>query len=110
MHQSVLNEPLLHPSFDIIFLFRLYLYVIVFFIFVSYLYVLYVRLRGRPRESIVTTLNKDINRVKSMNRGFPIPTLRRKEDFEHIRSVAQDRKAWRKCSDMVCRAAEAETI
>ena len=59
------------------------------------------RFRGRPRESIVTTLNKDINRAESMNRGFPIPTLRRKEDFEHIRSIAQDRKAWRKYSDAV---------
>ena len=67
------------------------------------------RFRGIPRESIVTTLNKDINRAKSMNRGFPLPTLRRKEDFEHIRSIVQDRKAWRKYSDAVCRAAEAET-
>ena len=45
------------------------------------------RFRGRPRESIVPTLNKDINRAKSINRNFPIPTLRRKEDFEHIRSL-----------------------
>ena len=56
------------------------------------------RFGGRPRESIVITLNKDINRAKSMNRDFPIPTLRRKEDFEHTRSIAQDRKAWRKHS------------
>ena len=56
------------------------------------------RFRGRPRESIVITLNIDINRAKSLNRDFPIPTLRRKEDFEHTRSIEQDRKAWRKYS------------
>ena len=67
------------------------------------------RFRGRPKESIVRTLNKDINRAKSMNRDFLIPTLRRKEDFEHTRSIAQDRKAWKKYSDVVCGAAEAET-
>jgi len=57
------------------------------------------KFRGRPRESI----------AKSINRDFPIPTLRRKEDFKYIRSWAQDRKAWREYSGVICRAAEAET-
>jgi len=67
------------------------------------------KFRGRPRESIVTTLNKDINRAKSINRDFLIPTLRREEDFKYIRSLAQDRNAWREYSGVICRAAEAET-
>ena len=67
------------------------------------------KFRGRPRESIVTTLNKDINRAKSINRDFLIPTLRREEDFKYIRSLAQDRNAWREYSGVICRSAEAET-
>jgi len=39
------------------------------------------KFRGRPRECIVRTLNKDIKRAKSINRDCPIPTLRRKEDL-----------------------------
>ena len=65
--------------------------------------------RGRPRESIVATLNKDIIRSRPMNRVFEIRSLKTKEDFEHIRSKAQDRKDWRRISEIVCRAAEAET-
>ena len=39
------------------------------------------RFRGRPRETLVTTLNKDITRARSMERSFPIPTIKSKEDF-----------------------------
>ena len=67
------------------------------------------RFRGRPRETLVTTLNKDITRARSMERSFPIPTIKSKEDFQQIRLKAQDRTAWRKISEIVCRAAEAET-
>ena len=55
------------------------------------------------------TLNKDITRARSMEGSFPIPIIRNKEDLEHIRSKAQDRAAWKKISNIVCRAAEAET-
>ena len=65
--------------------------------------------RGRPRETIVTTINKDITRARSMERSFLIPTMRNKEDLEQIRLKAQDRVAWRNISSIVCRAAEAET-
>ena len=65
--------------------------------------------RGRPRESIVTTLNKDITRARSMKRDFKIRTLKTKEDFEQIKSNAQDRDDWRRISETVCKAAEAET-
>ena len=51
------------------------------------------RFRGRPRESIVTTLNKDINRAKSMNRGVPIPTLRSDRASITLRYIAGNRKA-----------------
>ena len=41
--------------------------------------------RGRP---IVTILNKDINRTKSMKRDIPIANLKRIEDFVRMRSIA----------------------
>eukprot|EP00794_Sanderia_malayensis_P018489 gene18489-20338_t len=56
--------------------------------------------RGRPHESIVTTLNKDITRSRSMNGNFEIQSLKTKEDFEHIRSKAQDRNDWRRISEI----------
>ena len=65
--------------------------------------------RGSPRETMVTTLNKDITRARSMKRSFPIPTIRNKEDLEQIRAKAKDRVAWRDISNLVCKAAEAET-
>eukprot|EP00794_Sanderia_malayensis_P009538 gene9538-10525_t len=64
--------------------------------------------RGRLRESIVTTLNKDITRSRSINRDFEMRSLKTKEDFELIRSKAQDRNDWRRISEVVCKAAEAE--
>ena len=48
--------------------------------------------------------------MKLMKRDFPLSTLREKDDFEQIRLRAQDRKAWRKISELACSAAEAETI
>ena len=68
------------------------------------------RFRGRPRETIVTTLKKDITRARSMKRSFPIATIKNKEDFEQIRLIAQDRIAWRNISEVVCKAAKAETM
>ena len=65
--------------------------------------------RGSTRDTIVTALNKDITRARSMEESFPIPITRHKEDPEQIRSKAQDREAWRNISNIVCRAAEAET-
>ncbi|XP_065058555.1 uncharacterized protein LOC135686281 [Rhopilema esculentum] len=65
--------------------------------------------RGRPRETLVTTLNKDITRARAMERSFPLPNIKNNGDFEKIRSTAKDRKEWRRLSEVVCRAAEAET-
>ena len=39
------------------------------------------RLRDRSRETSVTTLNKGINKAKSMKSGFLIPTLREKNNL-----------------------------
>ncbi|XP_065062423.1 uncharacterized protein LOC135689200 [Rhopilema esculentum] len=64
--------------------------------------------RGRPRETLVTTLNKDITRARAMERSFPLPNIKNNGDFEKIRSTARDRKEWRRLSEVVCRAAEAE--
>ena len=61
--------------------------------------------KGRPRETLVTTLNKDIKREKSIKRDILLPTFKKKEDFEVIRSKAPDRKDWRRISEIVCKAA-----
>lgn len=53
---------------------------------------------GKPT---VKTLNEEITRAKSMKRDVPILTLRKNEDFEQIRLTAQNRKAWRKISEIV---------
>ena len=53
-------------------------------------------------KRFVTTCRKDINRAKSMKGDFPLASLRRKEDFEYIRLIAQSQKAWRRFSDVVC--------
>ena len=66
-------------------------------------------LRGKPRETSVKMLNKDINRAKSIKRDILLPTFKKKEDFEEIRWKARDRKVWRRTSEIICRAAEAET-
>ena len=57
--------------------------------------------RGRPRETMVTTLNKDITRARSMEGSFPIPIIRNKGDLEQIRSKAQCRAAWRNIPNIV---------
>lgn len=44
-----------------------------------------------------------------MKRGFQIRTFKTKEDFEQIRSNAHDCNDWRIISEIVCKAAEAET-
>ena len=64
--------------------------------------------RGRPRETLVTNLNKDITRARAMERSFPLLNMKNNGDFEKIRSTAKDRKKWRRLSEVVCRAAEAE--
>ena len=56
----------------------------------------------------MTTLNKDIHRTKLIERDCPIQPLKRKEDFENIKSLAQDQNDRRKFSDVVCRAGEAD--
>ncbi|XP_065071848.1 uncharacterized protein LOC135696396 [Rhopilema esculentum] len=65
--------------------------------------------RGRPRETLVTTFNKAITRARAMERSFPLPNMKNNGDFEKIQSTAKDRKEWRRLSEIVCRAAEAET-
>ena len=37
--------------------------------------------KGRPPETIATTLNKDNTRARSMKRSFLIPTIKNKEDL-----------------------------
>ena len=51
--------------------------------------------RGRPRTTIVTTLNNDIKRTKNKEPLFPVRTLETLEDLAHVRQLAHDRVGWR---------------
>ena len=51
--------------------------------------------RGRPRTTIVTTLNNDIKRTVRKIQTFPVRVLNKVEDLVHVRQLAQDRNVWR---------------
>ena len=59
-------------------------------------------LRGRPGGAFVTTLNKDITRTRLFERHFFIQTMKKKGDLELMKSIARDRKASKKMSEIVC--------
>ena len=51
--------------------------------------------RGRPRTTIVTTINNDIKRNIDKIPSFQVKALRKLEDLQYIRELAQDRSVWR---------------
>ena len=51
--------------------------------------------RGRPRCTIVTTLNDDIKRTAAKVSTFPLRQLKNIDDLKFIGTIAQDRTAWR---------------
>ena len=61
--------------------------------------------RGRKRATIVTTLNRDIERTKKQCEGFAIPSLKSELDLQNIRVTALDRNHWQKIVKMVTNAA-----
>ena len=44
-----------------------------------------------------------------MKRDFPVQNLNKMEDTVHVRSITQDRKAWSRFLDVVCRGTEEAT-
>ena len=63
------------------------------------------KFRGRKRATIVTTLNRDIERTQQHNTSFRIPVLKSELDLRNTRVKAMNRKQWQKIVKMVVDAA-----
>jgi hypothetical protein len=68
------------------------------------------KFRGRPRTTIVTTINDDISRLLSREpgRANTLKELKTAEDLFQIRVIAQQRDTWKEISKAIQIAAEAE--
>ena len=64
--------------------------------------------RGRPRCTIVTTLDNDIKKTSTKLDTFPLQQLKNIEDLRHLGTIAQDRKIWRKVTNDIYLVAKAE--
>ena len=67
------------------------------------------RFRGRKRATIVTTLNRDIIRTKTMNNQFYISELKSELDLRNTRVKATNRNHWIKIVKMVTDAAYSDS-
>ena len=63
------------------------------------------KFRGRKRATIITTLNRDIERTRHINSMFTLPYLNSSLDLRNIRVKALNRKHWQKIVRMVTDAA-----
>ena len=61
--------------------------------------------KGRKRATIVSTLNRDIERTTGQNEEFAIPLMKSELDLQNIRAKALDRNHWQKIVKMVTNAA-----
>ena len=61
--------------------------------------------RGRKRATIVSTLNRDIERTREQNERFVIPSLKSELDLRNTRVKALNRNHWQKIVRMVTNAA-----
>ena len=68
------------------------------------------KFRGRKRATIVTTLNRDIERVKKINQNFVLPCLKSELDLRNIRVKAQHRKGWQRIVKQVTDAAYSDRV
>ena len=50
--------------------------------------------RGRKKATIVTTLNRDIERTKKSQQNFVVPCINSELDLRNVRVKAQHRKGW----------------
>ena len=67
------------------------------------------KFRGRPRTTIVTTLNQDIERTKSLNPMFPINKLTCITDILEITNIAADQARWKILCKEICTTEAEET-
>ena len=67
------------------------------------------KFRGRKRKTIVTTLNRDIERTNKLFRSFDIKPMKTELDLRNVRVKATNRNAWRRRVDMVVKAAYSTT-
>ena len=63
------------------------------------------KFKGRKRASIVTTINNDIAKTKSINPNFAIKKLKTEVDLHNIGSKAGNRKQWKIIVATVVKAA-----
>ena len=68
------------------------------------------RFRGRKRATIVTTLNRDIERTRRVNKDFRLPCLRSELDLRNIRVKALNRKGWQRIVKDVTDAAYSDRV
>ena len=64
-----------------------------------------VKFRGRKRATIVTTLNRDIERTRKLNPHFQIPLLKTEMDLRKTRVEALNRNQWQRIVKIVTDAA-----
>ena len=63
------------------------------------------KFRGRKRATIVTTLNRDIERTRVHNADFQLPLLKTELNLRNIRVIALNREQWQRIVKMVTDAA-----
>ena len=68
------------------------------------------KFKGRKRATIVTTLNRDIQRTKEHNKNFLLPCLNSELDLRNIRVKALNRKHWQGIVKMVTDAAYSDGV
>ena len=68
------------------------------------------KFRGRPRTTIVSTLNDDIKRLRNDEEIFmnTLKQLESTDDLNFFRRIAENRKNWKKLVDKLYEAAKAE--
>ena len=71
------------------------------------------KFRGRPRVTLPSTLNRDLEQNIDKNsefyRRYEISNIKNVEDLEKLKVLAKDRKEWKNFSEMIYKTAEAET-
>ena len=68
------------------------------------------KFRGRPRTTLVTTLQSDIKKTLEKIPSFPIKCLKNADDLECVRTIATNRLLWRDVISKVYRIAEDEKL
>ena len=63
------------------------------------------KFRGRPRTTIVTTINRDIKRTQKKIKNFDIKPIKTELDLRNVRVKSLNRKHWQKRVSMITAAA-----